>query len=104
MRKIYIVYRNSDFTEGKGVMLFHCAFSDGEEAIKYVEKQQGIFGSSQRVERNRYGCYATANGYDIKEATLYEVGDDLEKIESDKKRQVALNKLTAEERTLLGLE
>ena len=102
MKKIYIVEQNADFTEGRGPMFFHSAWSKGEDAIKYVEKQGGIYGSPQNVERDKFGYFAYANGYQIKEVVLLDSlaeFEDAEKIETQKR---ALNKLTAEERKALG--
>lgn len=106
-KSIFVVLRNADFTEGRGPMLIDTIFSTGPEAIKYVEAQQGIFGSKQKVDyqnsRLSRGLYATASGYEIVE---YKVLDTVqEKAASDKAvaRQKALDKLTPKERTLLGL-
>lgn len=104
MDKIFIVFRNADFTEGRGPMLFHSAFSDGEEAIRYVEEQGGIYGSPQRVERGKYGYFAHANGYHIKEVALHGSAEDIKKSQEEAARKTALAKLTARERKLLDLE
>lgn len=103
MKKVYIVHKNGDFTEGLGPMLYHKTFSDGEEAIGYVEAQEGIFGSPQHVERDKYGHYAYANGYSIKEEFVYESAGQAISEAEEKERVRALNKLTARERKLLGL-
>lgn len=68
--KVYIVRKNSDFTEGRGPMLFHKVFYSGDDAIAYVQGKSGIFGSPQKVERNKFGHYAYANGYDIEEVEI----------------------------------
>lgn len=103
MEKIYIVFKNADFVEGRGPMQFHMAFSDGEEAIKYVKVKPGIFGL-QKVERNKYGLFACANGYEINEVYLYDTVSSYEEIQNQEKIRNALNKLTEEEKKLLGLE
>lgn len=104
MKKIYIVNKNADFTEGSGPMLFHLAFEYSEDAINYVEKQEGIFGSPQKIERNKYGYFATANGYNIEEVILYTSSFELiEKTRKNKIRSNALRKLTTEEIEALGL-
>lgn len=103
MKKIYVVLRNADFTEGRGPMLFHAAFTSGEEAIKYVANQFGIFGSAQHVERNKYNHYAYANGYQIDEVVLHDNAEAIEENERRIAKDKALAKLTKEEQQLLGL-
>jgi len=102
LKVVYIVLKNADFTEGRGPMLLHTVFSDGEEAIKYVEKQKGIFGSPQNVERGK-GSYARANGYEIVEHDVFQSADDLLDRAIAFEREAALGKLTLRERRLLGL-
>jgi hypothetical protein len=103
MKKVYIVRKNGDFTEGRGPMNYHRTFSNGPEAVRYVQAQEGIFGSPQHVELDKYGHYAYANGYSIDEEFVYEsAGQAIDEAE-EKERVKALNKLTARERKLLGL-
>lgn len=104
MEKVYIVMKNADFTEGRGPMLLHSLWEDGEDAIGYIQKQQGIFGSIQKVERNKYGKYAYCNGYEIQEKFVISKGSDIEAYQKQEVVQKALAKLTKEERSLLGLE
>lgn len=101
--KIYVVMMNADFTEGRGPMLFHMAFLHGEHAVEYVASQKGIFDSPQKVEMGKHGYYAYANGYVIKEVELIEDSIiDRQKLREEM-RQQALNKLSPEEREILGL-
>jgi hypothetical protein len=44
---VYLVNKNSDFTEGKGYMLVHKAFATLSLAQAYVKDQIGIYGSAQ---------------------------------------------------------
>jgi hypothetical protein len=102
--KIYLVFRNSDFTEGRGPMVFSCAFKDATDAVEYVARQEGIFGSPQKVEIGKhFGTYASANGYDIREVELIESLEQEEAIHQDRVRRRALSKLTREEWNALGL-
>lgn len=101
---IYIVSKNADFTEGRGPMLFDCAFTDGEVAISYVEDQDGIYGSPQKVERDKYGAFAYGNGYDIKKVPLYNSKEEISRVREDKEKATALGKLTTREKRLLGLK
>lgn len=102
--EIYVVFKNADFTEGRGPMQFHLAFTDGEEAIRYVEKQQGIYGSPQRVERGKYGHFAYGNGYEIDKVVVHRSVAEVIRNQKEEARKKALAKLTEEEIELLGLE
>lgn len=100
---IFIVLKNADFTEGRGPMLFHSAWHNGEDAIRWVSAQSGIFGSAQRINRGQYGYYAYANGYQIIETTTIESYDDFIIAGETNARREALAKLTLDERRVLGL-
>ena len=103
MKNIYVVLKNADFTEGRGPMLFDSVWENGDDAINYVSDQPGIYGSKQHIELNKYGFYAYANGYQIKEIPLFETYEGMEEIQKEKTRQQALAKLTKEEKEALGL-
>lgn len=69
---VFIVLKNTDFTEGRGTMIFHKAFSTLEKAQEYVENQFGIYGSPQYT-RDKIKCINKAyyyNGYKILIAPL----------------------------------
>lgn len=103
MKKVYIVMKNADFTEGRGPMLFDCAFEHGKDAVEYVSFQEGIYGSPQLVQMNTYGHYAYANGYLIDEVVVHQSIDAMEAAQVALQRQKALAKLTEEEKKLLGI-
>ncbi len=102
-KNVYIVNVNVDFTEGRGPMVFDSVWSDGEEAIKYVSGKSGIYGSKQLVERDKYGYFAYANGYNIEEKTLLTNVEEKNKKDQEDVRLKALAKLSKEERKVLGL-
>lgn len=65
--KVYVILKNSDFTEGRGPMVLHKIKKTEKSAVDYVMSQEGIFGSKQ--EESRY-IFSTENiryfnGYDI---------------------------------------
>ena len=64
---VYIVMKNSDFTEGRGPMYIHKLFRNIENAREYIKKQSGIFGSPQCCYHDicSEDCEVW-NGYDIK--------------------------------------
>lgn len=79
MTDVFIVLKNSDFTEGRGPMYFHSVWDTLEAATKYVMGQPGIFGSQQEKtylgnKRERTWVY---NGYDIIQSPLKTAEDAL---------------------------
>lgn len=52
MNTVAIVTKNSDFTEGRGPMVFHKVFRSLQDAHDYVMQQSGIYGSKQK-----FSCY-----------------------------------------------
>lgn len=104
MNRIYIVLKNADFTEGRGPMVFHNAFTTPALACDYVRVQEGIYGSKQEVEVVREkDVYARGNGYDILESPLYSSLDQVLTFEKEILKAQALAKLSAAERKALGL-
>lgn len=67
--KIAIVRKNADFTEGKGPMLFHKAFTNEQLAHDYIMMQPGIYGSKQGFS-GVYGSISNYNGYSIEMVPL----------------------------------
>lgn len=73
----YVVTKNADRTEGRGPMLLDRVFSTIEAAERYVEKQEGIFGSKQYCSitfiinvRKELCCCVHHNGYEIKKIKM----------------------------------
>jgi hypothetical protein len=73
--KIYIVNKNVDFTEGRGPMVFHKAFSTRKQMIEYLNSlPYGIYGWKPPTGKtfaemvlgpsNLHGGWA---GYEVKE-------------------------------------
>ncbi len=85
--EVYIVYRNADFTEGRGPMLLHKIFSNFRAAEDYVMDQEGIMGTEQK--RDGYGGY---NGFSIKPQRVIETYDKKDRAE----KQRELEKVEAE--------
>lgn len=94
---IYQTNRNSDTTEGRGPMVPDLAFTKRSLAETYIDGQPGVQGRTGKWSQEKYG------DWNISEV---EVLDELpENIEKKKQeiRKRALNKLTDEERKVLGL-
>lgn len=104
MQKVYVVMRNADFTEGRGPMLMHSLWLRGPEAVKFVESQDGIYGSPQRVEMGKYGHYASANGFQIDEKQIFVTLSEYEATADEAVRAAALAKLSPKEKAVLGLK
>lgn len=74
---VFIVLEDNDKTEGRGPMVPVKCFSNIESAERYVEKQPGIYGSTQS-RRLWFGvnvcgeifCSLYHNGYEIQEIEL----------------------------------
>ncbi len=54
-QKIYLVFKNSDLTEGRGPMVFHSAWKDKSEAIKFMDRQPGVMGRRGVWSEQKYG-------------------------------------------------
>lgn len=68
---VYVVLKNSDFTEGRGPMRFHKIFHNELDAHRYIMTQKGIYGSPQGYSQHfgtnvHGGAYVSLsyNGYD----------------------------------------
>lgn len=66
MAKVFVIMKNSDFTEGRGPMDIHKIKKKEQDAVDYVMSQEGIYGSEQReYSRSSYSEVRHFNGYDI---------------------------------------
>lgn len=116
MKLVFIVMKNSDFTEGRGPMFTHLVFSTFDQAEKYVLAQEGIYGSPQG--RSSYGGSSpdsvSYNGYSIDTHRVVSTAAEMLEKEHLKARAEilarskevkakALSKLSYEEREILGL-
>ena len=100
MKRIYLAMENSDTVEGKGPMVINCAFFKREEAEKYIDEQPGIMGRKSTKggwSKEKYGDWS------VKELIVLESLEEASEIKTIKARERALQKLTLEERKLLGL-
>lgn len=100
MQKVFLVLKNSDFTEGRGPMIAHLLFETREDAHKYVMDQPGIYGSVQM--HGTYGGDGHYNGYEVKEMFVMKY-EEQEEFQKQQTIAAALKKLTAEEKLALGL-
>lgn len=70
---IFLVEKNSDFTEGRGPMRFDSAYYTLDDAVAYIMRQDGIYGTNQGVSNhpgiNIHGVpyvVSNFNGFDIR--------------------------------------
>lgn len=94
---IYCVFRNSDFTEGRGPMVLDSIWNNYEEAAKYIDNQPGIQGKKAKWSQSLYG------DWEIKKMPIFQHIEDKQAIDNALLKQKALAKLTIEERKVLGL-
>jgi hypothetical protein len=97
MVSVFEVLRNSDMTEGRGPMVYVATFTTNELAWEYANSQGGVMG------RSNYGDWRTYSGgrdWDVKEKHVH---SSMENFDKKLKVQKALDKLTAEDKVLLGL-
>lgn len=98
---IYLVMQNSDLTEGRGPMIFKAAFLEPGDALKYAKAIEP-YGAEVSVGRYK-SSYAYGQFTEVVETNLFENFASKVDIDNEIKRKEALQKLTAEERKLLGL-
>lgn len=65
---VYVVLKNSDFSEGRGPMVFHKIFKTSQLAHDYIMQQEGIHGSKQGICKILGENYY--NGYEIRGAEV----------------------------------
>jgi len=53
--KVYLVYKNSDMTEGRGPMIFDSVFLDKEKAENYIDGKLGVMGCKAIWSKEKYG-------------------------------------------------
>jgi len=89
--KIFVAFKNSDMTEGRGPMIIDEMFMEREDAVNYIDSKPGVMGRRAKWSEEKYGDWM------IKE--LY-VNKDLQDLEDKTERDLverAKEKLTREE-------
>lgn len=94
---IWQTYYNADMTEGRGPMIPSYAFLHREHAAAYIDAQEGVMGYRAKWTEQEYGDWR------MKKIEVLECNyDESEQRKKELKNQ-ALNKLTQEEKEILGL-
>lgn len=94
---VFVVFRNSDFNEGRGPDMMDSIWITQEEASKYIDQQPGIQGRRAKWSQETHGDWY------IKIMPLIKDCDSKFKIDNEALKQKALAKLTPQERKVLGL-
>lgn len=69
---VWVVMKNSDFTEGRGPMRVHRIFYYLYEAVDFVLSQDGIYGSKQSI-RNYCGISVSGKPFVISSFNGFEI-------------------------------
>lgn len=94
---IWQTYYNADMTEGRGPMIPSYAFLHREHAAAYIDAQEGVMGCRAKWSEQEYGDWR------MKKIEVLECNcEESEQRKKELKNQ-ALNKLTQEEKEILGL-
>ena len=88
--KILVVKKNADMTEGSGPMMPVAYFTEFDDALQCKNKIPGIMG--------------TRSGIEIEEIIVFDNFNDWNHGRLDKIKKRALEKLTVEERKVLGFD
>ena len=95
---IYQTKRNADMTEGRGPMVNDLAFKKKEHAEEYINTKAGVMGRRMKWSEERHGDW----GVFPVEVLCCSVIDEKKRIEHI--RKCAIEKLSDEEITALGLD
>lgn len=96
--KIYVAMANADMTEGRGPMRPVKYFLHEEDALCYIDQQEGIMGRKMKWSQEEYGDWRVEE-IDVNEESII----DREKVRRERINH-ALGKLGQDEIELLGLE
>ena len=95
--KVYLTYRNSDLTEGRGPMVADACFSTRAVAASYIDALPGVMGRRQKWSQEEYG------DWEIREIEVHDSIAELGKSRKAEIKKKALAKLGEEEKKALGL-
>jgi|1185.fasta_scaffold212651_3 hypothetical protein len=101
MFNVYAVYRNQDMTEGRGPMVLDRLFADMDSAHQYANAQRGVMGrkpASGSWETERY-----ASDWETRTLPVFSSLAEESQWTQNDTRARALNKLSPDERRVLGL-
>jgi len=94
---IWQTYRNADMTEGRGPSIPDLAFVHRQHAADYIDAQEGVMGHKAKWSENTFGDWYMTK-VEVLEYDYMESEQRKEKL-----KEQALNKLTQEEKVILGL-
>ena len=94
--KVYMTKRNAKWNEGRGPMVNDKCFLHLDDAVQYINAQPEIMGTFDETGQN-------LGGWTIEEFEVIDYDIIKEQVKVELEKEVALNKLSARERTILGL-
>lgn len=103
LKEVFIVLENADMTEGRGPMVpTGYSFTTEEAAIEYCKMQQGVMGVKNDTVV-KYRSTVVINDHEIRKIKVFENIKDIEEVQLKELKEIALSKLTNEEKSILGL-
>lgn len=95
---VYLVQKNADMTEGRGPMVNDACFSKEATAKFYANSQRGVMGRKAPVDGwDKY------SDWQVIPLVVAESLEELNSVRKEERRQIALDKLTHEDKVALGL-
>lgn len=101
MTAVYVVMRNSDFTEGRGPMVMDSLWMNAKDAVRYAES---IEPYGAKMEMGKYGAFAYGQFLEIKLQEVMDSYEDMTQKKENELREKALAKLSDKEKKVLGLK
>lgn len=101
---VYLVYVESDTTEGKGPMVLKHIFAEEEHAVKWVTAQPDPWGQTTRVPAYRKNGVYRFGHMEIRPTGV--ITEDISELEARRAalRETTLASLTSEQKWALGLD
>lgn len=94
---IWQTYRNADMIEGRGPSIPDLAFVHRQHAADYIDAQEGVMGRKAKWSKDTFG------DWHMKKVEVLEYDYMESKQRKEELKEQALNKLTQEEKVILGL-
>jgi hypothetical protein len=94
---IWQTYRNADMTEGRGPSIPDLAFIHRQHAADYIDAQKGVMGCKAKWSENTFGDWY------MKKVEVLEYDYMESEQRKEELKEQALNKLSQEEKVILGL-
>jgi hypothetical protein len=109
MKFLWVIKKNSDFTEGRGSMMFHSVWDAPREKVaEWLDKQPGVFGCKHTSlgghEKKKWSEQEHGMQWRMEAVPVFTDEEEIDESERTKKIIEAVGKLTREEVELLGID